>query len=80
MLAAVLSTEHLRYTFSEQVQTTLMMLSVLLVVYILMLAASFINRIIGTSGASVISRVMGLILAAVATTNTLNGIKLYFGF
>ena len=79
MLAAVLLTEKARFSVSQQLQTGLTMLAVLLVVYLLMLGASFINRIIGSSGASVISRVMGLILAAVATTNTLNGIKLYFG-
>jgi multiple antibiotic resistance protein len=55
------------------------LLVVLLVVLALMLGASFIHRIIGNSGASVISRVMGLILASVATANALEGIKLYFG-
>jgi multiple antibiotic resistance protein len=79
MLAAVLMTEKAKFNFLEQLQTAAMMLLVLLVVYLLMLGSNLINRIIGSSGASVISRVMGLILAAVATTNTLNGIKLYFG-
>ncbi|NMU83964.1 MarC family protein, partial [Vibrio parahaemolyticus] len=36
------------------------------------------HRIIGNTGASAVSRIMGLILAAVATTNTLNGIESYF--
>ena len=62
----------------EQVQVTLTMLAVLLVVLILMLGATWINRIIGNSGASIVSRVMGLILASVATTNTLAGMKEYF--
>jgi len=78
MLAAVLMTENSRISLNEQVQTALVMLSVILIVYILMLLASFINRIIGKSGASVISRVMGLILAAVATNNILSGFKTYF--
>ncbi|MDF5602250.1 MarC family protein, partial [Vibrio parahaemolyticus] len=59
-------------------QTVAMMLLVLLVVYILLLMASGIHRIIGNTGASAVSRIMGLILAAVATTNTLNGIESYF--
>ena len=56
-----------------------MMLTVLFVSYLLMLVAGKVNRLIGSSGASVVSRVMGLILASVATSNTLTGIKLYFG-
>ena len=79
MLAAVLLTENIRFSLWEQVQIVSMMLLVILVVYLLMLSASIINRLIGSSGASVISRVMGLILAAVAATNTLSGIKGYFG-
>lgn len=78
MLAAVLMTENARVSVWEQAQTVSVMLAVLLVNYILMLAAGWVHRIIGTSGASVISRVMGLILAAIATTNTLNGLKAYF--
>lgn len=79
MLAAVLMTENSRFSLWEQVQTAAMMLAVLLVAYLLMLCASWIDRLIGAAGASVISRVMGLILASVATTNTLAGIREYFG-
>ena len=79
ILAAVLLTENNRYSVWEQLQTVSMMLAVLLVTYLLMLLAGQINRLIGPSGASVVSRVMGLILASVATSNTLAGIKDYFG-
>ncbi len=78
MLAAVLLTENASFSFWEQVQITVTMLAVLFVVYLLMVGASWIHRFIGDSGASIISRVMGLILAAVATANTLAGIKEYF--
>ncbi len=78
MLAAVLLTENARYHVWEQVQTGLTMLAVLLVVLVLMLAASLVHRLIGNSGASIISRIMGLILASVATANTMAGIKEYF--
>jgi multiple antibiotic resistance protein len=78
MLAAVLLTENSRYTIIEQAQTVGMMLAVLVIVFILLLGASLIHRIIGNSGASIISRVMGLILASVATANVLSGIKDYF--
>ncbi|MGI9329121.1 MAG: MarC family protein [Gammaproteobacteria bacterium] len=79
MLAAVLLTENTRYNIWEQVQTTAMMLLVLLVVFVLMLTASRVHRLIGDSGASVVSRVMGLILASVAAESALGGIKEYFG-
>jgi multiple antibiotic resistance protein len=78
MLAAVLLTENARYSIWEQVQVTVTMVAVLLVVLVLMLGANWIHRVVGASGASVISRVMGLILASVATANTLAGITAYF--
>ncbi len=78
MLAAVLLTENARFSLWEQAQTAITMLLVLVVTYLLMLAANWINRIIGESGASVISRVMGLILASVATSSALAGVKEYF--
>jgi len=59
MLAAVLLTENHRYHIWEQAQTTVVMLLVLLIVLLLMMAASSVHRLIGNSGASVISRVMG---------------------
>ena len=79
MLAAVLMTEHAKYGLWQQVQTVLVIMSVILVTFVLMMAASGIHRLIGNAGASVISRVMGMILASVATTNTLTGIRGYFG-
>ncbi|MCB1214524.1 MAG: MarC family protein [Deltaproteobacteria bacterium] len=79
MLTAVLMTENARFNLWEQLQTVAVLSLVLLITYIFMLVASFINRVIGNAGASIVSRVMGLILAAIATSNTLSGIKQYFG-
>ena len=78
ILTAVLLTENSRFSLWEQAQIAAVMLAVLFVTYLLMLLAGQINRLIGASGASLVSRVMGLILASVATSNTLEGIKLYF--
>ena len=78
MLAAVMQTENALFSVLEQLQVAAMMLAVLLVVLVLMLASNFIIRLIGESGASVISRVMGFILAAVATASVLSGITEYF--
>lgn len=79
MMAAVLLTENRSHTVFQQSQTALVMLSVLVIVYILMLIAGPIQRVIGNTGASVVSRVMGLILASVAMAAVLEGITLYFG-
>lgn len=80
MLAAVLLTENSRFNLWEQFQTTMMMLLVLATAMLFMLLASSIHRFIGDSGASIISRVMGLILSSVAVSNVLAGIKEYFAF
>ena len=58
--------------------TTLVMLSVLLVTLLLMLGANKIQKYIVHVGAAIISRVMGLILAAVAVNNLLLGIKDFY--
>lgn len=79
MLAAVLMTENARFGLLQQAQTVAVMIGVVLITLVLMLAASGIHKLIGNSGASVISRVMGLILAAIATSNTLLGVRGYFG-
>jgi multiple antibiotic resistance protein len=54
------------------------MLAVLVTVFIQMICASWIYRLIGNSGVSIISRVVGLIIVSVATANVLSGIKEYF--
>ncbi|ARR48230.1 hypothetical protein ETN89_04410 [Photobacterium damselae subsp. damselae] len=61
-----------------QVITTSVMLSVLVITLILLLGASKIQRYIGDVGAAIISRVMGLILAAVALNNLLIGIRDFY--
>ena len=78
MLAAVLLTENTSFTFLEQLITSLIMMVVLLIVLVLLLVASSVQKIISVSGASIISRVMGLILTAMAVTNIIEGIKASF--
>ena len=78
MLAAVLLTKNEVFTIWEQMQTAAVMLSVILLVYVLMLLAGFINKLVGSSGASVISRIMGVILSSIAITNILTGLTDYY--
>ena len=79
ILAAVLLTENNRYNLLEQARTAGIMLVVLVVALVLMLLGGLIYRLIGSAGANVVSRVMGLILASVAVANVLAGVKVYFG-
>ncbi len=79
MMAVVLLTENSRNSIPEQAVTACIMLAVIGAAYGLMLAAPRISRVIGEAGASVVSRVMGLILASIAATQVLEGIVAYFG-
>ncbi|MBN6078314.1 MarC family protein [Aggregatibacter actinomycetemcomitans] len=78
MMAIVLLTDNHRFSLFDQTMTTLIMLFVLAITYLLLLAANRIQRWLGNTGAAVISRVMGLILAAVAINNMLVGIRDFF--
>lgn len=78
MLAVVLLTKNSVYSIWEQVQLSFVLMGVLAIVLILLLLASKVHKIIGDAGASVISRVMGLILSAVAISNIIDGIKSSF--
>nr|WP_010130240.1 MarC family protein [Microbulbifer agarilyticus] len=78
MLAAVVLTDNHRFDPIHQVNTASAMLAVLGIVLLLLLTANWIYRWIGDAGASIVSRIMGLILASVATTNVLLGIQQFF--
>ena len=78
MMAVVLLTENQTHTLVDQISTAIIMMLVVLIAYGLMLIAGTISRVIGRGGASVVSRVMGLILASVAATHVLEGAKQYF--
>lgn len=79
MMAVVMLTDNHRFSVSEQIVTTAVMFAVLATTLVLLLLATHIHRFIGEAGASLVSRVMGLILAAVATNSILQGITTYFG-
>ncbi|WP_121061980.1 MarC family protein [Chachezhania antarctica] len=74
MLAIVLLTDNYRFSVPEQVVTAGVMVSVLAVAFLFMLAATPILKVIGRTGAAIVSRVMGMILAAVAVDNVIEAI------
>lgn len=79
MLAVVMLTDNHRYSLENQILTFGVMLVVMLITLGLLLLAGPIQRLIGMSGASVVSRVMGLVLASVAVDNILNAVVSFFG-
>jgi multiple antibiotic resistance protein len=72
MLAVVVVGDDDRFNFVQLSLTTAVLAVVLLITLFTLLAAPFISRFIGETGASVISRVLGLILVALAVTTVLN--------
>ena len=74
MLAVVILTDNHRYSATDQGITALVMLSVIVIAFLLMLLAEPIIRLIGHSGAAIISRVMGMILASVAVNSVLSAL------
>jgi multiple antibiotic resistance protein len=78
MMAIVMLTDNHRNSFLDQGMTAGVMILVLLITLLLLLGATHIQKWIGNVGAAIISRVMGLILAAVALNNLLMGIKDFY--
>src|ERR1700745_973703 len=66
MMAAIVLTDNDVYTVPERIQTGIVLLVVLLITYLLLLFSDGILRVIGRNGASVLVRVMGLILCSLA--------------
>lgn len=66
ILAVILITDNNVYTIQEQIVTSATMLSVLIITLILLLFSGGIIKIIGNGGASLLTRIMGMILAALS--------------
>ena len=66
IMAVILLTDNDVYTVPEQIETGIVLLVVLLLTYVLLLFSDAILRVIGRQGASVLVRVMGIILCSLA--------------
>ncbi|MEP1930286.1 MAG: MarC family protein, partial [Roseibium sp.] len=74
MLAIVLLTDNNQFGVGDQVLTAAVMVCVLVIAFVFMLLAEPIIQLIGNSGAAIISRVMGMILASVAADAVLSAV------
>lgn len=66
ILAVILITDNNIYTIQEQIVTSATMLAVLIITLMLLLLSGVIIRLIGNGGASLLTRIMGMILAALS--------------
>jgi multiple antibiotic resistance protein len=66
MMAVIVLTDNDVYTVPERLQTGVVLVVVLVITYLLLLFSDAILRLIGRQGASVLVRVMGLILCSLA--------------
>lgn len=78
IMAVVLLTDNHLYSISQQAVTTALVLVVIIFTCLLLLAANHLQKKIGNYGITVISKIMGLILASYAVQSILSGIANYF--
>lgn len=75
MLAIVVLTDNHTNAVAEQAVTAGLLLVVMAITLGLLLTASRLRPVLGSTGANVISRVMGIILATIATDAVLSGLN-----
>ncbi|MEZ5009868.1 MAG: MarC family protein [Chitinophagales bacterium] len=78
IMAVVLMTDNHIYTITQQAITTLLVLLVIGLTCLLLLGANIVQKRIGVYGITVISKIMGLILASYAVQSILSGLKDFF--
>ena len=78
IMAAVLLTDNHLYSIEQQAITTLLIAVVITITMFILLAANLVQKRVGEYGITVISKIMGLILAAYAVQSILSGLKDFF--
>lgn len=76
-MAVMLLTDNHRLSIPHQLITAGITLGIVVLTLALMLGARWIHRVIGDGGASIISRIMGMLLESVDANNVLSGLKLF---
>jgi multiple antibiotic resistance protein len=75
IMAVIVLTDNDVYTVPERLETGVVLLVVLFIVYLCLLFSDAILRVIGRQGASVLVRVMGLILCSLAVEIVLTALN-----
>ena len=78
IMAVVLMTDNHLYNIQEQTVTVFLVLFVVILTMLLLLAANIVQKRVGEYGITVISKIMGLILAAYAVQSILSGLRDFF--
>ena len=78
IMVVVLMTDNHLYTIKEQLITTILVLFVIILTMVLLLGANLVQKRVGEYGITVISKIMGLILASYAVQSVLSGLKDFF--
>ena len=75
IMAVVILTDNHLYTVQQQAITTALVLLVIGLTCLILLTANLVQQKIGSYGITVISKIMGLILASYAVQSIMSGIK-----
>ncbi|MCR9154489.1 MAG: MarC family protein [Croceimicrobium sp.] len=78
IMAVVIATDNHIYTLQDQAFTTFLVFVVVILTMLLLLGANIVQKRIGEYGITVISKIMGLILASYAMQSILSGLKGFF--
>jgi multiple antibiotic resistance protein len=79
MVTVIVLTDDDRFNFSGQLVTIGVIAAVLVIQLVLLLGAAPISRTIGATGVSLIGRIMGMLLAALAVSMVLSAIAQWLG-
>ncbi|MGB2221564.1 MarC family protein [Neptunomonas phycophila] len=77
IMAAIVLTDNHTHPISDQVGTVMVICLILGITFLFMLAAAPVIRLIGNNGASILIRVMGMLLAALSIELVFEGLNLF---
>lgn len=76
IMAVILLTDNDVYTIPQQAQTAVLLLLVLVLNYVMLLLSDAVLRVIGRQGASILVRIMGIILAALSVEFVMSALSI----
>ena len=76
IMAVILLTDNDVYTIPQQAQTAVLLLLVLVLNFVMLLLSDAVLRVIGRQGASILVRIMGIILAALSVEFVMSALSI----